>query len=70
MGIFETESISIETIAFKGYDDPPVILEFIEKYINHDKLFDGALKKKIKMFYEALNWDLPVDKQNSIERFF
>ena len=61
---------SIEVLAFKGYDDPPSILEFIEKYINHDKLFEGALKKKIKMFYEALKWDLPVDKENTIERFF
>ena len=25
---------------------------------------------KIKMFYGALSWDLPVDKQNTLERFF
>jgi hypothetical protein len=29
----------------------------------------NALEKKIKMFYEALSWDLPVDSQNTIARF-
>ena len=28
------------------------------------------MQKKIKMFYEALSWDLPVDKINTLERFF
>ena len=30
----------------------------------------GALEKKIRMFYEALSWDMPVDKINTLERFF
>ena len=35
-----------------------------------DKLFQRALLKKIRMFYESLNWDMPVDKINTLERFF
>ena len=31
---------------------------------------EKALNKKIQMFYEALSWDMPVDKANTIERFF
>ena len=61
---------NIDALAFKGYDDPPEILEFINKYINHDKLYDRALQKKIKMFYESLKWSLPIDKKNTLERFF
>ena len=38
--------------------------------IDYEKLFDRALLKKIRMFYEALNWDMPVDKINTLERFF
>ena len=45
-------------------------MDFIEKYIDRDKLFDRALTKKIKMFYDALSWDMPVDKENTVERFF
>ena len=32
------------------------------------KIFE--LEKKIKMFYESLNWTLPVDKSHTIEKFF
>ncbi len=61
---------SIESIAFKGYDDPPEIMNFIKEHIDYEKLYRGALEKKIKMFYEALDWNLPLDKKNTLERFF
>ena len=59
----------IKTIAFRGYDDPPEIIEFINLYIDYDKIFEGALKKKLDMFYNAMKWTL-IDKQNTVERFF
>jgi len=62
--------LGIDALAFKGYDDPKEIIDFIEQYIDHERIFKGALEKKIKMFYEALSWDLPVDKVNTLERFF
>jgi len=62
--------LGISQIAFKGYDDPKEIMDFIKENIDYDKLFERALEKKIRMFYEALNWDMPVDKINTLERFF
>ena len=62
--------LSITQIAFKGYDDPKEIMDFISQYIDRDKLFDKALRKKIQMFYDSMKWDMPVDKKVSIERFF
>ena len=61
--------LGIDALGFKGYDDPKEITDFIKQYIDHERLFEGALQKKIKMFYEALSWDLPVDSQNTIARF-
>ena len=61
---------NIDGLAYKGYDDPKEIIDFINQYIDRDKLFDKALNKKIKMFYDAMSWDMPVDKKSSIERFF
>ena len=29
-----------------------------------------AMEKKIRMFYEALGWSLPINKINTLERFF
>ena len=63
-------TMNVKQIGFKGYDDPPKIMEFIEQNIDYDKLFTRALEKKIRMFYEALQWDMPVNKINTLERFF
>tara|TARA_R110000765_G_scaffold402117_1_gene497809 strand:- start:691 stop:1473 length:783 start_codon:yes stop_codon:yes gene_type:complete len=60
----------IDAIAFKGYDDPKEIMDFIAQYIDRDKIFNKALKNKIELFYESMKWDMPVDKKTSIERFF
>jgi len=62
--------LGVSQIAFKGYDDPPEIMKFIEENIDYDKLYESALQKKIRVFYEALDWDMPVDKANTLERFF
>ena len=61
--------LSIAQIAFKGYDDPPEIMDYINQYVDHDKLFNKALQKKIDMFYDSMEWTL-IDKQNTLERFF
>jgi len=61
--------LQIKQIAFKGYDDPPQIMEYIEEHIDRDKLFDKALQKKIDMFYDSMEWVL-IDKENTLERFF
>ena len=62
--------LNIDGLAYKGYDDPKEIIDFINQYVDRDKLFDKALKKKIQMFYDAMSWDMPVDKKNTIEKFF
>jgi DNA polymerase elongation subunit (family B) len=61
--------LSITQIAFKGYDDPPEIMDYINQYVDHDKLFKKGLQKKIDMFYDSMEWTL-IDKQNTLERFF
>ena len=66
----KTNPYNIDGIAYKGYDDPKQIIDFINQYIDRDKLFDKALNKKIKMFYDAMSWDMPVEKKNTIEKFF
>ena len=62
--------IGLQTVAYKGYEDPPEILSFIKQYINHDKIYKQALHKKIMMLYEALGWSEPTDASKTIERFF
>jgi len=59
-----------DTIAYKGYEDPPQILDMIKKYIDHSKMYEQAMSKKIGMFYQALDWGGVEDKTTSMNRFF
>ena len=60
---------NLDTLAFKGYEDPKEIMDFINMYVDYDKIFKGALEKKIKMFYEALGWELPNNNKNTLNKF-
>ena len=62
--------LGLESCGYKGYEDPPQILEFIKTNIDYKKMYAQMLEKKIMMFYESLKWNEPVNKKTSIERFF
>ncbi len=62
--------MGLDTIAYKGHEDPVEIMSFIRKFINPSKLYKQALHKKIMMFYEALGWGEPTDATKTMERFF
>ena len=59
-----------DSIAYKGYEDPPQIIEFIKTNIDYKKMYAQMLEKKIMMFYDTLKWNEPVNKKTSMERFF
>jgi DNA polymerase elongation subunit (family B) len=62
--------LGLRVVAYKGYEDPPQIMKYIDEHIDHDKIYDQALTKKLQMFYDCLDWGKPVDEEQSIERFF
>ena len=61
----------IDVIGFNGYNDPPEILQFIEKYIDRDGLFDSVIKNKLENVYQDINWGMPIfnRKINNIFKF-
>jgi DNA polymerase elongation subunit (family B) len=61
---------NVQGIAFKGYDDPPEIMDFIMKYIDYDKILNKSLDNKLQTWYDALQWAEPIDVRNTLERFF
>ena len=60
----------VKSIAFKGYEDPPEVMNFIKEHIDYEKLFKRALEKKVRVFYDALKWEMPLDKELTLEKFF
>lgn len=55
---------SIDAIALKGYDDDPKLVEFVEKYIYRDKLFDKALENKVQSLWDSLGWGKVILNRN------
>ena len=62
--------LGLESCGYKGYEDPPQVMEFIKTNIDYKKMYAQMLEKKIMMFYDTLKWNEPVNKKTSMERFF
>ena len=65
----KTNPLGLSTVALKGYDDPTQIVEFVEKYIDHDQVFKSAFSNKLNDFYSALNWG-QIPENNNLGKFF
>ena len=60
----------LDAVGFNGYNDPPQIMDLIKTYINHDKIFERELLKKLEDFYGALDWGDVMSDQKTAEKFF
>ena len=45
-------------------------MNFINDFVDHNKIFESVLKNKLDLFYEALSWTEPTDKTKTMEQFF
>ena len=59
----------VDVISLNGYNDAPELLEFAEKYIDRDGLFDSVMKNKLESLYSDLGWGAVVLNHN-INKFF
>jgi len=55
----------LDSVAFKGDEDPPEIIQFITEHIDYNKLFEAELKDKLGDYYIAMDWGLLPTEQNS-----
>ena len=62
--------LGLDGLGFTGYSDPPEIEEFIQTYVDHNKIFERELKGKLQDFFTAVGWGDVVSEQRSAERFF
>lgn len=59
----------IDVLGINGYDDAPEILEFVEKYIDRNQMFESVIKNKIENLYTDLNWGMPIFNEK-VNKFF
>lgn len=61
----------LEFIAFKDYNDPSEIVDFIHSYADKSMMFEKEAKTKIQQFYTALGWGkLPTEVNQRAKNFF
>jgi len=61
----------LDTMAFKADGtDPKQIIDFIDMYIDKDKMYDQELKGKLQNFYDILKWEFPSTNASNAENFF
>ena len=65
----KTNSMGFDTIALKGYEDPDQLTEFVEKFIDRNKIFDREIRGKLDDFYASMNWD-KLPENNNVNKFF
>lgn len=62
--------LGLDALAFHGDNDPPQIMDFVKQYIDHDKIFERELLKKLQDFYNALGWGEVINEKKTAEKFF
>lgn len=62
--------LGIDGCGFVGYNDPDEIMEFINTYVDHDKIFERELRSKLQDFYDAVGWGNVVSQQKKAGQFF
>jgi len=66
----KTNPLGLDTLAFKDYNDPKDIMDFIETYIDRDGIYKAELENKVDDFYNALKWDKASTETNTAKKFF
>jgi len=66
----KTNPLGLEGLAFKDYNDPKEIMDFIETYIDRDEIYKAELENKIDDFYNALKWEKVSNETKTAQKFF
>ena len=66
----KTNPLGIDSLAFTGHMDPPEILEFLETYIDRDRVFECELQGKLQDFFDALGYGSVISKHQQAAKFF
>ena len=68
-GYLKNNPYGFDTMALRGYEDPKELVNFVNMYIDRDKMFERDLQGKIDDFYAAMNWG-KLPENNNMGKFF
>lgn len=62
--------LGLDSVGLTGYNDPPEILDLVEKYIDYDLIWKKELENKLNDFYDAMRWEKPNPNLAAASQFF
>ena len=62
--------LGIDTLAFRDYNDPKEIMDFVEQYVDRDGIYKAELENKLTDFYNALKWEMASADSQNAKKFF
>jgi DNA polymerase elongation subunit (family B) len=62
--------LGLDTVAFKDYNDPNEIMNFVEQYVDRDMIYKAELENKVADFYKALKWEKASTEAQTAKKFF
>jgi DNA polymerase elongation subunit (family B) len=66
----KTNPLGLDTVAFKDYNDPNEIMDFVEQYVDRDMIYKAELENKVDDFYKALKWEKASTEALTAKKFF
>ena len=66
----KSNPLGIDTVAFRDYNDPIEILDFINQYVDRDGIYKAELENKLNDFYTALKWEMASADSQNAKKFF
>jgi hypothetical protein len=66
----KSNPLGIDTLAFRDYNDPKEIMDFVEQYVDRDGIYKAELENKLTDFYNALKWEMASADSQNAKKFF
>lgn len=61
---------NLEVLAYKDFNDPKEIIDYLDKYVDRKGMYQHELESKIKSYFDALKWNYLSPENNAVNDFF
>jgi len=68
-GYLHNNPYNFESLAITGNFDDEKIIEFMEKYVDKNKIFESGLLKKLQAYWDAMGWG-KITFNSNVNKFF
>lgn len=68
-GYLKQNPYNFNSLAIRGYDDPTEIVQFMEQYVDKERIFENSLISKLQSIWDDLGWGQIALNENNDDFF-